>query len=212
MFLAGADQESFAAPEEMQGELYRVRPMESYDTMCARGRFPGGLRFMVALTHATQELHTWKLEVRGTSGSACIFEDESEAAGYQGARFALSPFKETIVESYRDFLDFAQGLRPRAPSRLEDTRGFLLASNGALLSSGGIQDIDPSLSRTYQVDGDSGYDLPDLPGYIDEAFDDGLLFSEARAQWARKTEPVSVRDLKFTPFDQYASKPHSQFP
>ena len=68
MFLAGSEAVGSAVPIEVEGELYRARPIESYDVACLRGKFACGIDFSLAVTHSTKEPLPFKIEVRGTRG------------------------------------------------------------------------------------------------------------------------------------------------
>ncbi len=196
MFLAGASQEEFASLGEIQAELYRVRPIESYDLACLRGTFPSGIRFVAALTHATEEYRPFRLRIRGTKGSAEISKDGAELDGSLGRRVCAEPFSDAFLRSYQNFVSFARGRLSRPATRLQDTRGYVKATNGAFISSGGIFTIDESYSRVYENNGDRGYDLPGLPGLIDRSFEEGRLFSELGEPWATPTAVVHVGDLR----------------
>ena len=75
MFLAASGPVEFDEPVEVQGELYRARPIESYDVACMRGNFSSGTRFFAALTHATEKPLPFQMEVVGTQGWARVQED-----------------------------------------------------------------------------------------------------------------------------------------
>ena len=61
MFLASEQPGDYAVPVEMTAELYRARPIESYDVACLRGSFASGVVFSAALTHATEEAWPYRL-------------------------------------------------------------------------------------------------------------------------------------------------------
>lgn len=51
-FLMGPSEDVAAIPAEVEAELYRVNPIESYDTCALRMTFEGGTHLLVHLTHA----------------------------------------------------------------------------------------------------------------------------------------------------------------
>jgi predicted dehydrogenase len=191
MFLAGNSHQEFASLDEIQAELYRVRPIESYDLACLRGTFPSGIRFVAALTHATEEHRPFRLRIRGTKGWVEVSKDGAELDGSLGRKVCAEPFPDAFLRSYQNFVSFAQW----PATRLQETRGYVKATNGAFISSGGIFTVDESYSRICENNGDRGYDLPGLPGLIDRSFEEGRLFSELGAPWAKPTAVVQIQNL-----------------
>ena len=211
MFLASPQRDSFDEPIEVQGELYRARPtIECYDTACLRGSFASGTVFVAAFTHATEKQFPFVLEVHGSKGWARISDD--------GARFESSlgdamdcpeSTQELLNKCYRGFIPFVRGERPRVSTHLRDTRGYVLATNGLLLSSGGIYTIAQDWLRTYQREGsevnDTGYDVSGLREAVETAFQSGRLFSELGLPWTVRTQPVSVAGLKEVEFGRFVN-------
>ena len=208
MFLAGAGPQQFDAPVEVQGELYRARRIESYDAACLRGTFGSGIRFAAALTHATEDGFPFQLEVRGTNGWARISDD---GALLEGSSFESISCRENteelLAKSHSEFLAFIGGGRPRTSTPLSDTRGYVLATNGMLVSSGKIRDIGHECVRRYERDGDSGFEVAGLRSAVGETFRTGKLFSEQGLPWAETTQLVSLEQFKLINFADYVSLP-----
>ncbi len=197
MFLASSQTGGYAVPLEIAAELYRARPIESYDVACLRGRLDSGVTFTAALAHATEEALPFLFEVRGSDGWVRVSDD--------GGRFESSfpceiggaeTAEELIEKTHRQFLAFVRGEAAGPATSLLDTRGYLLATNGALLSSGGIHSIDPPYTRTYPPGEGTGYDVPGLREAVMESVKTGALFSELGVPWSVKTPPISVKDLR----------------
>ena len=206
MFLAGESRQAFGALEEVQAELYRVRPIESYDLICLRGTFPSGIKLVAALTHATQELHPFRLRISGTKGWAEISEDGHVMESCSGKQVCAEPHPEAWRNSYQNFIATANGQHSRPGTRLKDTRGYVKATNGALLSSGEIFTVDKAYAREYGKNGDHGYDVPGLAELIDRSYHEGLLFSELGAPWAKATPIVQLQDLTSLDIRDFAGK------
>lgn len=203
MFLASGVAHEFVVPAEIQAELYRARPIESYDIASLRGRFDSGATFTAALVHATDSYRAFRLEVQGSRGWARISEDGTRLESSLHPEPQDSP-NEAMLDGCRDFVAFASGEKKHPATRLADARGYLLATNGALLSSAKIHTIDPAFWRTYEADGgDVGYAVHGLAELVDQSFATGCLFSELNAPWAVKTSAVDVRNLKSIDFSPY---------
>jgi predicted dehydrogenase/poly(3-hydroxybutyrate) depolymerase len=195
MYFASNDPDGFAEPLEIQGELYRARPIESYDTCCMRGKFTGNARFFAALTHAVKTMLPFQIEITGSTGWARTTENDPTLRSNLGDFNCHQPADNLMTDSYQAFIDYITGQRQRPPTLLRDTRGYVLATNALLRSSRGINDIDPARvkqcgegeNRIYHIEG------------IDDTIADSLrrpqLFSERALPWSVKSKPVKIENL-----------------
>jgi predicted dehydrogenase len=204
MFLAGVEQAEFGIPTSVLGEFYRARPLDGYDLACLRGEFKSGVKFLATLAHATEKERPFHMTIEGSLDWARISEDGLVESGRGGIH---KPRQNAILSACRtschNFISFAGGYRPRASTRLGDTRGYVLATHGGLVSSGGVNTLDPLFVREYEKDGDSGYDVIDLLGWIEIAHEAGLLFGEIGAPWACKAQRIDLAGLSSLPFPGY---------
>jgi predicted dehydrogenase len=193
MYFAGSGRDEFAVPVEVEGELYRARPIESYDTACMRGRFASGAEFGLAVTHATEAPLLFRIEVRGTKGWARLSQDGAILDSSAGASCEHAQGTQELLDiNYTNFIDVIQGRRDRFSTRLADTRGYVSATNAMLASSGGIHDIDAGSVLQYVEDGAGGYDVLNLWSAVEDSFASGRLFSEQNLPWA-KAKPEVIR-------------------
>ena len=193
MFFAGAGRDEFAVPAEVQGELYRARPIESYDTACMRGKFASGAVFSLAVTHAMEETLPFKMEVRGTAGWARLTEDGAKLESSAGDSCECPQGTQELLDiNYANFLNVLEARGGQYSTRLADARGYVSATNAMLTSSGGIHDIPAASFRQYVHDCFSGYDVQDLGKAIEETFATGRLFHEQDLPWA-SAKPEVVR-------------------
>jgi predicted dehydrogenase len=206
MFLGGAGMDDFGMPAEVEGELYRARPVESYDAACLRGRFNSNVEFSAALVHCCEKHLGVRIEVFGSKGSAWV-TDDGKAIG-NSLNLPLPPpiTEDGILTAWRDYLEYAVGRRPRPPSFLADTRPYVLVTNGMLVSSGGIHAIPEAHARVYGEGENAGYDASDIHALVEESGRSGRLFSELGAPWARKGRPVSLATLNSLNLNDYRSR------
>ncbi len=201
MYLAATPGEEFAVPVEIVAELYRARPIESYDVACLRGTFPTGASFTAALTHATEATLPYRFEVQGTEGWARVSGDGTIfESSYPSVGDCAETFDQLVDKTHRQFQAFARGEQDRPLTSLRDTRGYVLATNGMVLSSGGIHPIDAAYLRRYERGEEGGYDVAGLYDAMAESGQTGRLYSELDLPWAVKTAPVSVENLKSLAF------------
>lgn len=205
MYLAGDGMDDFAIPTEVEGEFYRARPIEGYDVVCLRGRLESGVLFSFAATHAVEQRLPHRLDLVGEKGRAWIADDGAVVGNDLGLASPEGAFRDPFDESYRRFIEFASGNASRAATRLHDTRGYVLATNGALIASNGIGTIAARFHRTYGEGAARGYDVPGLTELILRSAETGNLFSEQGAPWARKGRVVLVRSLRSLRLQDYIS-------
>ena len=190
MYLAGAKMDEFGLPVDVEAELYRIRPIESYDLICMRGHMGSGASFQYAVTHATEKAVPCKLEVVGSKGRAWIVENSAVSGNNLGLSESTLSCVDPFLESWRQFVGFARVEQPRVTTRLEDTRGYVLATNAALVSSGGIHDISQTWGR-----GGPDISHPDLAELVEHSSGEWKVFSEMKVGWTRPCRSIIVRDL-----------------
>lgn len=194
MFFAAPQEGGFDVPVEVQGELYRSRPIESYDAACLRGKFRSGIRFSAAVTHTTEETLPYHIEVVGTLGSARVINDGNRYENCTSAEDCPEDTKALMRKQLDEFAGRVNGGQDRFPTSLEDTRGYVLATNGALISSGGIHDIDPPWIRSWGDPPDEGLAVQGMHAAVETSLRTGQLFSEMDLPWAVATPVISLED------------------
>ena len=193
MFLGAPDTDGFAVPMEVQGELYRARPIESYDVACLRGRFATGIEFAFAATHATRQTMPFKIEVRGSKGWLCLTDDGANLDTSSGESLRCPETTQQLLDVCHDrYHDIMHGEPRRTYTSLADTRGYVRATNGLWLSSGGIHDLDTEWVEPYQEGHETGYNVRGLYAAVERVFAEGRLFSELNLPWAT-ARPIPVR-------------------
>ncbi len=196
MYMAGERMEDFGIPFEITGELYRARPIESYDVACLRGQFHSGVEFTAAVTHATEQMAPYTFHVRGSEGWACVSQDGSLfESSFPCEENGPDTFEQLLEKTHRQFAAFATGEQPRPATSLQDCRGYVLSTNGMLLSSGGIHAIGLSDCCRYGSDSEGGYNVTGLSEAVAASREHGKLFSELGLPWAVGARRVSVENL-----------------
>lgn len=188
MFFAGGSYETFGTPLEVQGELYRARPIESYDTAFLRGGFESGVRFSAALTHASGKLLDFEIHVIGSKGWARVSQGGKMLESHLGPIPCTADAGVEMEDAYGDFFDYIGGKRRRPATLLRDTRGYSLTTNAALLSSGGIHTIPHSHFR--QVEDGGAYSIQGIHKLITDSLRNPQSFSETKLPWAAPSRVV----------------------
>lgn len=190
MFFAGEGFDGFTEPVDIRGELYRARPIESYDMACLSGNLASGVRFHSAFSHATEKELPFVLELVGSDGWVRVSEAHSMIESSWGGFPCCMDTAETVAKCYDVFLDYVSGRRGRPSTLLTDTRGYVLATNAMLYSSGGIRTIDAANVRHLENGGDDVYDVDGLHGAMADRRP--LLFSERDFPWALEAPTVET--------------------
>lgn len=206
MYLGSEADARFARPLKVRGELYRCAPIESYDSACIEGILDSGVEFAFAGSHATVEILPHTLEVRGTKTTVRLEGDRLLSPfplSLETSKAATAP----LEQSYHSFIDHLHQKDGAFAVRLEDTLGYTLATNGALVSSGGIHTIGDAHFRAYETNGDAGVDAAELVPLILRCIETGALFSESGPAWAAPTQSVNLRNFHSLVLDEWMSIP-----
>ncbi|MCE0497046.1 MAG: Gfo/Idh/MocA family oxidoreductase [Methylacidiphilales bacterium] len=195
MFLASPQPSGFAVPLEVKAELYRARPIESYDTCCLRALLEGGIELTAALTHACEETSPYKIVVTGSRGKAWISADGTRLENNQGWPDIEEPSAQYRSRCYENFILYALGRRPRPDTFFADTRGYVLLTNGMILSSGAIHTIPTAYKSVVDAGQEASYAIAGVLPLLQTTLEQGLLFSEQGVPWAVGCQMQSVRQL-----------------
>lgn len=190
MFFAGNAPETYGLPRTVRGELYRARSIESYDIACLKGNLSGGVNFWAGLSHASKTSLPFRVEVKGTRGRCEIVEGKGLTTSWgEFLPFEPAPSRQ-LDYAYESFLGFLKGRKPAPTTSLRDARGYVLATNAALLSSGGIHQIESPWAEAVERDGERLYEVEGLDGALTGT--GSKLFSERALPWSVKTSTVAV--------------------
>lgn len=204
MFLAGDDGTRFAMPESLRAELYRARPIETYDLVSLRGQWASGVGFSAAFTHACANEVDWSIVVEGDRGRARLgpgllaFETDPPLPSAPGDDDALPR------ACWDDFYYFATGAQSRPLTSFADCHAYLATANAMFLSSGRIHTLPSSIVRRNSAGVCEVSGIEDL---IAATARTGKTFSELGAEWALPGCPVNPRDVtEFSPADGCAGE------
>lgn len=139
-FLAGKGPAQFARPERLAGEVYRARPIASYDIGAVRGTLDQGMKFSALFAHAAAEKTPVRTSVLGTEGEVELLDDATKYRDPRGEIFAGSDGRDELRHA---FLAFVEGAVEKNLTSLAAMEPYLLATNMMFQSSGGIHAIAP---------------------------------------------------------------------
>ena len=196
MFLAGEKPEGFAVPKTVRAELYRARPIESYDLCCLAGDWGSGITFSAAFTHAVERRGEWSVAVEGDRGTARLGPDHLVFETDPSIPSEEAPAPDLFCDSWMDFYRMAIGEREKPLTSFSDCLAYVATTNAMFVSSGRIHSLPPSAVRRYEIEGDGGFDVPGIASLIEQTAKTGRLFSEQNAPWAVAGTPVDAGALR----------------
>lgn len=166
------------APEEIRGEFFRARPIESYDTCSLAGRFAHGPRFSVAMSHAGGPGHVTSLKIEAERGSIHVDHDLF-------TRIGSSRLGNVLAHAHRDFGRLLRQELDHPRVTLSDCRSFLAIVSQGLADSGGIHSI-PSTEIVHEGEGPAQLCVVrDLATAAQRCAENFQMFSEAGMPWRR---------------------------
>ena len=130
LFLMGPTQETAAVPISVEAELYRVNPIENYDTCAMRITVEGGNSLLVLLTHAGKVECKVDTVLTGNAGSLTFSGRESltwSSPASQQTHVRAEPFTPMI----RSFADTVRKIPAPPLATLEIARQHTVIINGA---------------------------------------------------------------------------------
>ena len=198
LYLLGTRVDRSAAPVTVQAELYRAHTIETFDTAALRCRLAGDVELLFVVSHATAELRepAFVLEFDratitygGEKGGRLIarYQDGTERDYGRPSGSSDANKLWTSIESFNANTPVVCGIEAATPQTL------VVCAAHASMREPVI--FPPSLVH---VSGDMGKRktfVDGLGAVLTDCYDQWLLPSELRADWARRSSTVRVADL-----------------
>ncbi|MBC2602856.1 Gfo/Idh/MocA family protein [Puniceicoccus vermicola] len=199
-FLAGDEVNSSSRPATVQAELYRAMDIESADTACLRIITENEISLHYFASHSCIEKQDPIIEIIGESGVAswslteASFQPEGEPL--QSVRCGSFPdllrYIGSAIHSHSE-----EGETPLCG--LDIAEAHTLCVNGAHESSA-IHTIPSQFLSTQKFpNGESQIAINDLQSHIEQAYQQGKLFSEIGIPWATSGEKIDMRNYRQFP-------------
>jgi predicted dehydrogenase len=190
LFWAGTDLETSAEISGVQAELYRARPIESFDTCCLRAALPRDAELLAYLTHSCTEDRSPSLIIE-TSGARIVWSHEQSCVITRSNGQVEQQRLNGTVESRILAVD-------AVVARLTDKSRFISGTSQAaahtrliemLHASCAVNDISPSYLQHRSTPSGDWVAIPGIENLIDQASDEAAMFSELGAPWLPKASP-----------------------
>lgn len=199
LYLAGTDLSSFAIPETVQAELYRLPSSESESTSSVRIKAANGTSILCNFSLVapsemapTTCIDTEVARIELIDFSSCRIQYHS------GGLEVRETYKENRIEMLESF-QRSLILDKSFDCELEGCRPFTLAVNGAFESSGFQTPVDSDEIRQEGTGESRRVFISDLNDVLRKAHESGQLISETGVKWGEEGSIVSVSDYSKFP-------------
>lgn len=202
LYLVGGTQRECAQPRSVQAELYRARrDIDGDDTGCLRLTTTSGVDIHFNVTHAADQTVEPVIELRTTEATIHWERSGTTVITYRDGRVERFDNGGTTgrLELFRDMAGVVRGEREEPIGKVDYTRPFVVAVNGAHESSQVIHQIPEEFVEARPTGKGDQYVIQGIHELSRRAFDERRLFSELGAPWAVATAPF--------PLEGYAAFP-----
>lgn len=203
LYLASATPGKMAQPATVQAELYRGHDIESEDTSSLR----------IITDQGVEILFNASLCSEAKMDPSVVIECEKAKIEYVGfCKAVITPEKgeiEIINDTSEKRINMLRRLAKcyetgeSYPVTLETCRPFTLTVNGAFDSCGLPHSISPQYLTNFEQNEPNGDSVKTVINDIDctlkSAHENGKLFSEVGAVWAKKSRVLNLRGYKAFP-------------
>jgi predicted dehydrogenase len=208
LFLLGHDEPSSATPVNVEAELYRVNPIENYDTCSLRLTLDGGVRVLVLMTHASTQQVEPTIVIKGDRGELRF--DDMKSIELRGVRHAREADNYTRLHAHMQdaFAGLVRtgagggggggggrtwGPSTQAIATLEVARAHTVAVNGASEASDVRTVPDRFVPETPSREGHTLRSIPGIETVLAQCAADGQMLHESGlVPWST---PAGMKDL-----------------
>ncbi len=193
LYLAGARLNGGVQIAAVRAELYRAKPIASYDTCCLEVTLTNGVRLLHYASHALARSFEPAMTLYGPQGS--IYwqaQDDSAIVRYADGheeRYANPIPGGVHLRSFEQVARVAAGLDAAPLCGLAEAGTHVMAINLAFESAGRIATVPQEHTcRTAAADGSELVRIRGMEEALQEAQARGVLFSDLGLPWAQKSE------------------------
>jgi predicted dehydrogenase len=197
LYLLAAQQGANAALATMRAELYRAKPIATYDTACLEMHSIGGARLLFSTSHAVAHPLEPVMTVRCDRGTLDWTAQNDTAilhyADGREERFANPDPAYNAVRPFEYVARFAAGQEVALLSGLAEGGPHVLAVNLSFESSGDVWPV--TIEYTENTVAQDGSDLMVIKGMeeaLQQSYAHGQLFSDQGVPWGCATPSVSA--------------------
>ena len=182
LYLSSSQPQDSGKLKTVRAELYRANPyIQSDDTSCLLGETVDGTKIYFYVTHCSQNRVDPYMEIVGTKGKAIWKFNETTIVQLDDGeeiKFGNGGMR-SLGRGYAGSCPGYLGELEKPYSSLENSRSFVVAINGAYLSSEKIRPIPEEYVSEHPTE--SRFVVKDIDNLLDQAFAQRKLLSELRS-------------------------------
>lgn len=193
LFLTGATLEKRADPVQVKAELYRAKPIQSYDTVRTEATLDTGARAAVVLSHSAEDHLDPEIRITGSRGVLVWRFSGPHTFEIDGKAISI-PGEDQIAireQMFENVVHYIRGDHSRRICSTEQARGEVKWVN-AVQDATAIHDIPKAFCRTIEDGGDTFDVVEGLDAFARQAYAEGSWFSDLNVPWA---SPPGTLDL-----------------
>lgn len=182
---------------EVRAELYRAKPIASYDTACIEARLTNGVRVLNVTTHAvTRTMHPEALLLCERGQVRWFAPEERAVVTYADGReetYAADDGYDVHVRALARVADVAAGKAARPICGLAEAEPQVWCINLAFESSKGVTQIPEAyVYQDVASDGSEAVAVRGMEEAVQQAYEQGLPLAELGLPWARPGEWIAA--------------------
>ncbi|MBC8108379.1 MAG: Gfo/Idh/MocA family oxidoreductase [Anaerolineae bacterium] len=189
LFLVGPDERTSAKPVSVEAELYRVNPIENYDTCAMRVRTDTNAELLVLLTHACRE----------TIDPEITFRAKGELIANEPDEGATTDEPDLRVAMFTKFANWARG-GDEIVATLAMARSHLVVVNCASACTA-VVEVPDRFRQVVQRENSTITTIAGIESVFRLCAERRMLPSELKVPWSRRGGSIDARNYKkFTLF------------
>lgn len=189
---------------EVRAELYRAKPIPSYDTACIEARLANGVRVLNVTSHAvTRAMHPEALLLCERGQVHWFAPEERATVTYADGReetYVPEDDYEVHVRALGRVADVVAGREARPACGLREAGAQVWAINLAFESSRGVMQIpEEHLYQETAGDGSAAVAVCGLEDAMQQVYEEGAPLAKVGLPWTRSGEWVSAKGYEAFP-------------
>jgi predicted dehydrogenase len=194
LFFLGRSFGEMASPAKIEAELYRVNPIETFDTCSLRVTLDDGVPLLILFTHACDEQIHPRIEVTGESGTLRYVGFDQLTLDVPGKQQVVAAKGESRPQMVSTLARWTRGQGDDLVVSLEMARKHLEVVNGASEATPVYTISEPDKVVVIRADGDTFQTLRGIEAAFTQCAAKGQMLHESGlVPWSK---PAGVKSLE----------------
>lgn len=190
---------SWSRPAMVEAELYRANPIESADTVFARGQLENGVEFRIAASHACAERQIIEEVIECENARIKIdpAQNELHICHSGGGKETMATEPRSLTDNLRLYCEYISGRQDRPMTRLSDCRGFVQLNALLYVAARYIHSILPpnAVLKHAREENTQAWEISEIAASARTMILDGTFPSKQGLSWASPGKAAKNSDL-----------------